>query len=88
MLNAKAFANAATIVVIVISFICWVTTTVAPDFAFSVASSWTHMINLNAIRTNSTASLGGALFGFVSLGVITWVSVYAVVEIYNRLAKK
>ena len=88
MLNSKAYANAATLVVVVASFICWVVTVVAPDFAFNLASSWMHMLNLNAVRMSSTASFGGALVGFVSLGVVVWVSVYAFAEVYNRLAKK
>lgn len=88
MLNSKAFATAATIVVVAASFVCWVATLVAPDFAFSVANSWMHMINLDAVRMSSAASFGEAIVGFISLGLITWVTVYAVIEVYNRLAKK
>ena len=70
------------------SFICWVVTVVAPDLAFSVANSWMHMINLDAVRTSSSANFGSALVGFVSLGVVAWIVSYTLVEVYNRLAKK
>lgn len=88
MLNSKAYANAAAIVVIAASFICWVITVVAPDLAFNVASSWFHMINLDVVRMSSTANFGNAIIGFVSVGAAVWVSVYAFAEIYNKLAKK
>ncbi len=88
MLNSKAYANAAAIIAVVASFVCWVTTLVAPDLAFSVASSWTHMINLDAVRMSSTANFGEAIIGFVSMGVVVWVAVYAFAELYNKLSKK
>ena len=88
MLNAKAFANAATIVTVIVSFVCWVITVILPDFAFNVANSWFHMINLDAVRTNTTASLEEAFFGFLTLGIVVWVTTYGFVEIHNRLIKK
>ena len=39
MLNSKAYANAAAIVAVAVSFVCWVVTATVPDLAFSVASS-------------------------------------------------
>mgnify|MGYP001593923413 CR=1 FL=1 len=45
------------------------------------------MINLDVVRMSATANFGEALIGFVFLGAVVWVSIYAFAEIYNRLAK-
>ena len=88
MLNSKAFANSSAIVAVTAAFVCWLITATLPDFAFSVANSWFHMINLDSVRMNSTANFGETFFGFVSLGITVWVAIYSFAEIYNRLAKK
>ena len=72
MIKSIPFANAAAVVAVGLSFICWVLTLVAPDFVFGIASSWSHMINFDVVRMNSTASFGEALIGFISLGVVVW----------------
>lgn len=87
MLEPKAFANAAAIIAVAASFICWLVTVVTPNLAFSIASSWMHMINLNAVRMSSTASFTDAFIGFATLGAIVWISVYALIALYNKLAK-
>jgi len=87
MIKSIPFANAAAVVAVGLSFICWVLTLVAPDLVFGIASSWSHMINLDVVRLATTATFGEALIGFVTLGVVTWVVVYAFSEAYNRLAK-
>lgn len=81
-------ANAATIVVIAFSLICWLFVVVLPDFSFWVANSWFHMINLDVVRANQPVSFVTAILGAISLGVVTWASFYAFAEIYNRLIKK
>lgn len=88
MIKSIPFANAAAIVAVAASFVCWIATVVAPDFVFSLANSWFHMINLNAVKLSSSASFGEAVVGFISLGVFTWIVVYAFAEIYNRLVNK
>lgn len=87
MLKSVPFANAATIVVVASSVICWLATVIAPDFIFGLTNSWFHMINLDVVRLSQSASFGGALIGFVTLGVVTWIAVYAFAEIYNKLQK-
>ncbi|MBI2049437.1 hypothetical protein HYT32_00775 [Candidatus Roizmanbacteria bacterium] len=88
MHNPVRLANAATIVVVVASFICWAFVTVAPDFSFSIANSWFHMINLDVVRTSQPVDFGTAIVGAFSLGVVTWIAFYAFAKIYNNLAKK
>ena len=88
MHNPVRLANAATIVVVAASLICCVLVTVAPDFSFSIANSWFHMINLDVVQEDQPVDFGTAIVGAFSLGVVTWVAFYAFAEVYNRLAKK
>lgn len=88
MHNPVRLANAATIVTVAGSLICWVFVTVAPDFSFSIANSWFHMINLDVVRASQPVDFGTAIVGAFSLGVVTWVAFYAFAKIYNNLAKK
>lgn len=88
MHNPVRLANAATIVVVAGSFICWVLTSVAPDFLFGLANSWFHMINLDVVRSSQPVDFGTAIIGAFSLGVVTWAAFYAFAKIYNNLAKK
>lgn len=83
-----SLANAATIIVVVASFICWILASVAPDFLFGLANSWFHMISLDTVRSSQPVDFGTAFVGAVSLGVVTWVAFYAFAEIYNKLTKK
>ncbi|OGH17296.1 MAG: hypothetical protein A3C30_01690 [Candidatus Levybacteria bacterium RIFCSPHIGHO2_02_FULL_40_18] len=87
MIKTIPFANAAAMVAVGFSIVCWVLTLVVPDFAFGIAASWFHMINLDAVRMESTSTFGEALTGFVSLGIVVWVSTYVFMECYNYFAK-
>jgi len=88
MHNPVRLANAATIVAVAGSLICWVFVTVAPDFSFGIANSWFHMINLDMVRATQPVDFGTAILGAFSLGVVTWAAFYAFANIYNNLAKK
>jgi len=88
MHNPVRLANAATIVVVAGSFICWLFVIVAPDFSFGIANSWFHMINLDMVRATQPVDFGTAILGAFSLGVVTWAAFYAFANIYNNLAKK
>ncbi|MEK9178629.1 MAG: DUF5676 family membrane protein [Patescibacteria group bacterium] len=88
MLNSKAFAHAATIVTAVFFAICAALSFVAPDFIVGLGNSWVHALNLEMIRTNTQPSFVTLIYGFVTISVVTWVTTYAVIELYNRLAKK
>ena len=50
MLNAKAFANASTLVLLAVYVVCRVVSLVAPDFLFSIAKSWFHTISVDSLR--------------------------------------
>lgn len=81
-------ANSATIVVVVLSLICWVFVTVLPDFSFWIANSWFHMINLDIVQASQPVGFETAILGVISLGIVTWIAFYAFAEIYNRFTKK
>ncbi|MEK7185912.1 MAG: DUF5676 family membrane protein [Patescibacteria group bacterium] len=88
MLNAKAFANAAATVMAVWVVVCVLLSYVMPDLLFVVAKSWMHTINLEAVKTAFTPDLGSLVLGLVTAIGLTWVFIYSVIEIYNRLAKE
>ena len=88
MLNAKAFANAAAAVMAVWVVICALLSYLIPDLLFAVAKSWMHTINLETVKTAFNPDLGSLILGLVTATILTWVFIYSVIEIYNRLAKK
>ena len=88
MLSSTAFAHAATIVIAVFYIACALISFIAPDFVSGLASSWIHSLNLEAIKMRGQLSVGTLAYGLISISVLTWITSYAFVEIYNRLAKK
>ena len=88
MLNAKAFANAASLVMAVWVVGCALLTYVMPDLLLSISQSWTHTINLGAVRAPFNPGLGSLILGFVSAVGLTWVTTYGTVALYNKFAKK
>lgn len=87
MLNAKAFANAATAVMVVFYIICVAVSVLAPDLLFSISRSWMHSINIESLKVTTSLNVGSLLWGLVTLAVLTWVTVYATVVLYNKWAK-
>lgn len=87
MLNAKAFANAMTIVTAVFYVACIMLSYVAPDILFSTAQSWTHSLNLSVLKTNNQISLTSTLWGLLTINLLTWTTTYATIWLYNKLAK-
>lgn len=87
MLNAKAFANAATVVTAIFYIICVVLVYILPDFVFEIGKSWMHSINLDSVKAAATPNLGTALMGLITMSALTWVTTYAVIALYNRWAK-
>lgn len=88
MLNAKAFSNAVTLVTAVFYIACWALSTLAPDLIFNIATSWTHSLNLESLKATTTMSLGSVIFGLITISVLTWVTTYAIIWLYNLWAKK
>lgn len=87
MLNAKAFANASTVVSLVLYVVCRVVSLVAPDFLFSIARSWFHTFSVDSLKGIAPMDLGTFLFGGISLAVLVWVTTYLTIILYNRLSK-
>lgn len=88
MLNAKAFAHAATAVTAVFYVACWILSVVAPDLIFAIANSWIHAISLDSLRTTTTMSFETVLLGLISISLLTWVTTYATIWLYNKWSKK
>lgn len=87
MLNVKAFANAAAVVVTVFYVVCALLSYIAQDLIFTISRSWMHSINIESIKTTGNPDLGLLIIGFVTLVGLTWVTVYGTVWLYNRWAK-
>lgn len=88
MIKSTPFANAATIVVLALYAVCRILSIIAPDLLFNIGRSWFHTFTMASMRTNVPLDGGIFLYGGVTIGLLTWVTVYATVEIYNRLLKK
>lgn len=87
MLNAKAFANASTVVMLVLYVVCRALSLVAPDFLFGIARSWFHTFSVDSLRGVTPLDIGTFLFGGASLAVLVWVTTYATIALYNRWGK-
>lgn len=88
MLNAKAFANAATAVTAVFYAVCAALSYFAPDLIFSIGRSWMHTVNLESVKAPFNPSIGTLVWGLVTLSVVTWITTYATIALYNNWAKK
>lgn len=88
MLNPIAFAHAATIVTVIFYLVCWLVSAMAPDFVFSIAKSWLHSVSLETLKLATPMPSSTAIFGLVTLVVLTWVTTYGTIWLYNLLAKK
>lgn len=87
MLDAKAFANAASAVMAVWVVACAAVSFVAPDLLFSVAQSWMHTINLEPVKATVSPNLGSILWGLVSAVGLTWITTFGTITLYNKWAK-
>jgi len=87
MLKSVPFANAATVITAIFYIICGVLSYIVPDLIVSLANSWVHSLNLEMIRVIKALSVETLVLGLVSLSLITWVTAYAMIELYNRFAK-
>lgn len=87
MLNPKAFAHAATAVTAVFYIICWTLSSFAPDFVFALGNSWLHSINLESVKATNPISLTTGIIGLLSLSLLTWLTTYVTILLYNKWAK-
>ena len=87
MLNAKAFANAVTIVTAVFYIACAALSFFAPNLIFSISRSWMHTVNLESVKAAFNPDLGTLLFGIITISVISWVTTYATIYLYNNFKK-
>lgn len=87
MLKPIAFAHAVTIVTAGFYVVCLLLVYTAPGFVFGIAESWVHGIDLEAVRATTPVSLGRAVWGLITITVVTWVTTYATIALYNRLQK-
>ncbi|MDO8619279.1 MAG: DUF5676 family membrane protein [Candidatus Daviesbacteria bacterium] len=87
MLNAKAFANAASVVMTVFYIGCVVLSYFSSDLLFTLAQSWIHTLNLEAARITFSPNIGTMLLGLVTAVGLTWVTTYGTIILYNRWEK-
>lgn len=87
MIKSVPFANAVTIVTAIFYVVCVTLSYIAPDFIMGITQSWIHTLNLEVLKANVNLSLVQVIYGLVTLSVVTWVTTYASIELYNRLAK-
>ena len=87
MLNAKAFANAASAVMGIWVVACVMLSFIAPDLLFSVAQSWMHTINLETVKATFNPSFGLLIWGFVSAVGLTWITTWGTITLYNKWTK-
>lgn len=88
MLNAKAFANAASAVMAVWVVACALLSYMAPDLLFSIAQSWMHTVNLESAKATFAPNLGSLILGLVSAVGLTWITTYGTISLYNKWAKQ
>ena len=86
MLNPMAFANAATVITVIFYLVIVVSTYIAPDFVFTVGKSWLHSLNLESLKAKRIISPDKAILGLISMGLLTWVTTYAMIWLYNLWA--
>lgn len=88
MLNAKAFAHAATVVTTVFYLACWLVSVTAPDLIFAIAKSWFHSINIESLQASIPMPLETVILGLITISALTWMTTYATIWLYNQWAKK
>ncbi len=88
LLNAKAFANAATVVTAVFYVVCWMLSVLFPEVIFNIGRSWMHTISLDSVRTTTQMPVLTAIWGLLTISAVTWVTVYGTIWLYNRWARK
>lgn len=88
MLNAKVFANAATVVSLGLYVVCRIFSLVAPDFLFSIAKSWFHTFSMDTLKGTTPMDLGTFILGGVSLAILVWITTYTTIALYNMWIKK
>lgn len=86
MLNSKSFANAVTVVSLAVYVVCRVLAQVTPGFLLRVSRSWFHTFDPG--NAQAQMDLGTFIFGAVVLGLLSWVTTFATIELYNKFAKK
>lgn len=87
MLNEKAFANATAVIMAIFYVACALLSFIAPDLIFSLAKSWMHTVSMESVKVAFSPDLGSLVYGFVSATVLTWVTTYATIALYNKWAK-
>ena len=87
MLNAKSFANAVTIVWVIAYLQCGIGAFIAPDQYWSMAGSWLHAINLEAVKATSAMSAGTFIFGVILFTVFVWIVTFTSAKLYNHFSK-
>ena len=87
MLKSIAFANAATVITAIFYVVCALLSYIAPDLVVGIGNSWVHSLDLEMIKVAKGLSIGTLTIGLISISALTWITTYAMIELYNRWAK-
>ncbi len=87
MLKAIPFANAAATVISAVYIFCVGLAYIAPDFLYDVFQPWLWATNIQVMRNGKTIPYDRALFGLVTISLITWIVGYLTISLYNRWTK-
>lgn len=86
MLKSIPFANAIAIVSTIFFVVCAALTYLFPGLTGIFVESWFHNFGLSAVKPIQL-SLNSFVLGLVSFSLVSWITTYIAVEIYNKLAK-
>lgn len=87
MLKAKPFAHASAILAGGFYLICVLLVVILPDLFRLIGQSWVHSYDLSVLP-QAKLDWGLTIFGFINIVVITWITAYVFVMVYNRLVKE
>jgi len=82
-----ATANALSVTVAIFYVTCALFFLVAPEFSMSVAQSWFHGMDLNALGTPQI-TFGNLLYGLITVTAYSWFLGYVFARMYNYFLKK
>jgi len=87
MLKSVPFANAVAIISAVFFVICVALSYLLPDITSLLIQSWFHNLGLTQVKPIQL-SLNSFALGLISFTVVSWITMYFTIVLYNRLAKK
>jgi len=86
MLKSVPFANAVAVVSAGFFIVCTALSYVLPDLTTALVESWFHNFGLSSVKPIQL-SLNSFILGLVSFTLVSWVTIYITIELYNKFIK-